>query len=53
MKIIFKKWIYALLEFSLNMAVKSQGLHKLAHRIKKIAPDISNEYTTLKWKVLI
>ena len=48
MKILFKKWIYALLELSLNMAVKSQGLHKLAHRIKKIVPDISNQYTTFK-----
>ena len=48
MKILFKKWIYTLLELSLNMAVKSQGLYELAHRIKKIVPDISNQYTTFK-----
>jgi len=45
---LFKKLIYAMLERSLNMAIKSQELYKLAHRIKKIVPDISNQYTTFK-----
>ncbi len=45
-KNIIKPFFYRILQFSINLAVKSQDLYLLRENITKFAPDVTYQYTT-------
>ena len=47
-KEVVKEIIFKLLEYSLNTASNEQGLTDLKIQLKKIIPDLSEQYTSFK-----
>ena len=47
-KVLLKKIVFKLLEYSLNSASKEQGLNDLKGKLAEIIPDLSDQYTSIK-----